>query len=440
MKNAGKIFMILCVAFSSGNIFFPQEKIALTVEDSIRLALAQNPSHLASQERVEAAQSVVREAVAGFFPSLNAQGLKTLDEKVIELEFPSLIPGEPPQRVAIDFTRDYQFSLSLSVPLFTGGRLLGGFRQANYNLKSTEESVRKSRHETVFNTKRAFYGILLAKDFIRVAEEAVSLAEKLHSNIKVQYEVGVASQFDLLRSEVQLANLKPQLIQARNNLKVMDLGLKTILGLDLNTEIEVKGKLVYQEMEPDLESCLAKALQNRPEIIQLNYQQKMAREGLKMAKGARLPSISISGQYNYWADKFSFAKDNWQSYYAVNLVFSMPIFNGFATSARIAQSHALINELELNQKGLVEMLKFEVRQAVLKINEAKETLQSQGKNVEQAQESVRIAELNFKEGLITVLDMNQAQTALTQAKTHYSQALYDYVMALAELNKAMGVE
>ncbi len=439
MKNTKKYCLILFVLLFAANFSFSQEKRILTLSDSLNIALQQNPYHLASQKKVDAAKSGVREAVSGFLPSLNAQGLYTLDEKAMELEFPSMIPGQPPQRVEIDFTRDYQFTMSLSVPLFTGGRLISGFKQANYNLDAAKEAVRQSRHTTVFNTKRVFYGILLAEEFVKVSEEAVALAEKLHNNIKIQYEVGMASQFDLLRSEVQLANLKPQLIKARNNLNIMKLNLKTILGMDQNKEIEIQGKLTYEAVEPELDACLVKAMQNRPELKQLGFHKRIAGEGLKIARAAGLPSVAISGQYNYWADKLNFNKNNWSNFYQMNLTMSIPIFNGFATGARVGQAKAAIKELEFNRKGLVDMLKFEVRQAILKINEAKESLLSQEKNVEQAEESLRIADLNFKEGLITMLDYNQAQSALTQAKTNYSQALYDYEVALAELDKAMGV-
>jgi len=439
MQKAGKILLILSLLVASGKFSFPQEKITLTLEECINLALSQNPYHLAVEERVEAAKSQVREAASNFFPSLNAQGLHTLDEKVFELEFPSFIPGEPPQRVSVDFTRDYQFSMSLSIPLFTSGRLTSGFRQAKYNLLSTEESVRQSKHTTIFNTKRAFYGYLLAQEFVKVAEETVEVAEKLYKNVKSLYDVGMASKFDLLRSEVQVANLKPQLIRARNNLKIAELSLKTLLGLDLEKPVEIKGELIYELYEPDLEKSLAEALQNRPEVSQLGYQKQAVGEMLKLARASNLPSIAVSGTYNFWADKLNFQKDTWQDFYTVNLVLNLPIFNGFATSARVAQSKAMIRELELSQKGLVDMVRFEIRQAILKLNEARESLLSQEKNVEQAQESLRIAELNYAEGMITVLDVSQAQAALSQAKTNYSQALYDYVISLAQLEKARGV-
>ena len=139
------------------------------------------------------------------------------------------------------------------------------------------------------------------------------------------------------------------------------------------------------------------------------------------------------------ADNYNLKEYTWQSYYAVNLAVSVPLFRGFASSAQIAQSKSMIREIELGKKGLEDMIRFEVRQAVLNLEDAKESLLSQEKNVEQAMESLRIAELNFAEGLVTTLDVSSAQAALSQAKTNYSQALFDYVVSLAELDKAMGV-
>ncbi|MGD8535573.1 MAG: TolC family protein [Candidatus Aminicenantes bacterium] len=438
MKKGRTILLVVLLILWAVRFSFPQEKITLTLEESIRLALSQNPYHLAAEERVETARAQVREAAAGFFPSLNAQGLHTLDEKLFELEFPDPITGQF-QRISVDFTRDYQFSLSLSLPLYTGGRLISGFKQAKYSLLSSEEAVRQSEHITVFNAKAAFYGYLLAEDFVRVAEEAVEVAEKHFKNVERLYEVGMASKFDLLRSEVELANLKPQLIKSRNNLKIAELNLKTLLGLDLSQPIEIKGELKFELFEPDLEASIDKALVKRPELSQLGYQKKMAGEMLKLARASRLPTVALSGTYNYWADRLNFEENTWQNYYAVNLALTIPIFNGFSTSAKVAQSKAMIKELDLTTKGLMDMVKFEVREALLRLNEAKESLLSQEKNVEQAEESLRIAEINFAEGMITTLDVSSVQAALTQAKTNYSQALYDYVMSLAQLDKAMGV-
>jgi outer membrane protein TolC len=432
------IFLIILFLFLIQPTF-PQERETLTLDKSVRLALTQNPYHLVSEEKVDAASSRVREATAEFMPSLNAQGQRTLLEKSMMLEFPSFIPGEPPQEVELDFTRDYQFSMSLTLPLYTGGRLMSSYKQAKYNLEATKEGVRQSKHVTVFNTKRAFFGHLLAKEFVSVAEEAVRVAEENLENVKNMYEVGMASKMDLLRSEVRLTNMQPELIAAKNSLRISELNLKTVLGMDLSQPVQIEGALTYDPFEPDVEECIATALANRPEVRQYDFQKKMAGEMLKLSRAGYLPTLAISGSYSFWAEKFNFKKDTWSSFYAVNLVLNIPVFNGFKESAQIAQSKSMIREIELNQKALQDAVELEVREAVLRLIEAKETLLSQEKNIEQARESLRITQLNFAEGMATTLDVISVEAAYSQAQVNYSQALYNYVVAVADLDRAMGV-
>lgn len=438
MKNAGKMILILTLSFGLQTFSFSQEKITLTLEECIRLALLQNPFYEAEKAKEEQASYYVREAISRFLPSLNAQGMDVLDKKAFSLEFPSIFPGQSPQKIKLDLTRTYQLSLSFSVPLFTGGRLTSGYKQANYSLMSTQEAIRQARQETVFKVKKAFYGILLTKKLADAAEEAVSLAEKHLKNVESLYAVEMASKFDLLRSEVQLANLKPQLIRATNGLKTAELGLKVVLGLDLNQPVEVKGELSYQAFEANLDDNVARALASRPEILQFQYQKLMAAEMIKTAKAAYLPVVAVGGVFHYWSDQFNFKKDSWESYYSINLILNIPIFNGFAEAAKVGQSRAVLKQLEYNQKGLLEMVKLEVHESILSLQQARESLLSQEKNVEQAQEAVKIAELSFTEGLATDLDVSSLHVALSQARTNYSQAIYDYVMALALLEKAIG--
>lgn len=414
--------------------------LSLTLEDCLTLALEQNPLYLATQERIEGARARLRQAVSGFMPQLTASGLHTLDEKLFTLEFPSFFPGQPPQRVTLDFTKDYQFSMNLSLPLFTGGRLLSGHKQARLNLESTQETVKQTRQDMVYSVTGAFYGYLLAGEFVAVSEEALALAEKHHRNVKNLYEAGLASKFDLLRAEVQVTNLKPSLLRAKNGLSQAEAGLKSLLGLDLDQPVVFSGRMEFVAFEADVEDATERALLNRPELKQMLYQRRMAAEMVKISRASGLPTVAIQGTFNYWADALSFRKNSWQDYYSINLVMSVPLFTGFSTSAQVGQSKALLRELEKTHKGLADKVRLEVRQAILNLNQARETLLSQEKNVEQARESVRIAELNYAEGLATSLDVSSVQVALAQAKTNRSQALFDYVMSLAQLKRAVGDE
>jgi outer membrane protein TolC len=438
MKKTSALIAALLVFLGSGPALPAQEKITLTLEKCLDLALSQNPFYLASRERVDAAQARVRQAAAQFFPSLSAQGQQNLDEKVFILEFPSFVPGGRPQRVAMDFTKDYQFSLALNLPLFTGGRLTSGYRSARYGYLSSQEASRQTTNETVFNVKRGFYNYLLARQLVGVTEEALALAEKTLQNVKNMFEVGMASRLDLLRAEVTVANLKPPLIQARNNVAVAELSLKTLLGLDVAQAVEVSGEMAYAPVEINLEESLARAVENRPEVSQLQYQKLMAGEMIKLARADYLPMIALSGTYSTWADKFVFTKNNWQNFYSINLVLTVPIFNGLQTPAKVAESQAQIREIEFTEKGLINNVKFEVQSAYLSLNNAREVLLSQEKNIDAARESVRVAELNYSEGLITITDLGAAQVALSEARINHLRALYEYTVSLAQLEKAVG--
>jgi outer membrane protein len=440
-KRAGTLALVSFLAVLAASLFGAQEppaKVTVTLDEAIAMALRQNPFHMAVQEKVAQARAQVRQAASGFLPSLNAQGTNTLDEKLFVLEFPSFTPGEPPQRFSIDFTKDYQMALSFSLPLYTGGRLTAGYKQANYGLEASREAVRLSEQETVFQVKQAFYGYLLAREFATVADESVGLAERFRDNVKNLYDVGMASKFELLIADVQVTNLKPAAIKAKTGIEVAALSLKTVLGVPLDTPLEVRGELASPPLDPVTEAMVEEAQAQRPEIRQLDYQRMMAGEMLKMARGAALPSLAIGGIYNLWSDKLNFQKAAWQNYYTISLSLSIPLFNGFDTLAKIGQSKAAIREIEWNRKGLAEMISLEVKQAVLNRNQARETLLSQEKNVEQAREAVRIAELNYGEGLATNLDVLTAQVGLRQASTNYSQALYDCVISDAQLEKAIG--
>jgi outer membrane protein TolC len=440
-KTAVTLVLLSILAVLGSAVLAAQEPpatVTVTLDEAIAMALLQNPFYLATQEKVAQAKAQVRQAASGFLPTLNAQGTDTLDEKLFVLEFPSLIPGQPPQRFSIDFTRDYQMALSFGLPLFSGGRLTAGYKQANYGLQASREGVRLSEQETIFNVKRAFYTYLLAKEFSAVADESLALAEGFRNNVKNLYDVGVASKFELLLAEVQVTNLKPPSIRARNGIEVAALNLKTILGLPLDTPLEIKGELVSPPLDPVTEAVVEEAQAQRPELRQLDYQRLMAGEMLKMARGTGLPSLAIGGMYNLWSDRLVFRKVDWQNYYTISLSLNIPLFNGFDTLAKVGQSKAAIREIEWNRKGLAEMISFEVKQAVLNRAQARETLLSQEKNVEQAREAVRIAELNYTEGLATNLDVVTAQVGLRQASTNYSQALYDCVISDAQLEKALG--
>ncbi len=441
MKKTAALVVLLALASAGPAKLLSQETLqplTLTLDEAIAMALLQNPSHQATQEKEAEARALARQAFSRFLPTLSGQGQNTLAEKLFFLEFPSMVPGEPPQRIAIDFTKDYQGALAFSLPVFAGGRIIAGYKQATLGVKASLETIRQSEMDTVLGVKKAFYGYLLARDFSSVADEALTLAEKFYENVKNLHEVGMASKFDLLLSEVRVANLRPQAIKARNSVQVAELGLKTVLGLDVATPLTVKGELLPPGPGDPGQDLVDQALAQRPEIRQLDFQRSIAGQSLKIARGGLLPSLAIGGTYSFWGDRLNLKRGNWQTFYTVTLNLNLPIFSAYETQAQIAQAQASMRELDWTRKGVADLISLEVRQAILEVGQSRETLRSQEKNVEQAREAVRIAGLNYAEGLVTNLDVQTAQVALSQARTNYSQALYDCAISDAQLERAIG--
>jgi len=420
-----------------------QDTLRLTLDDCIRMALEKNPGYLAVTQQTQVARGRVREALGSFLPQVNLQGSYTWLEKVFAVEIPPLFsfPGLPakPIRTELDFTLDYQGSVQFTQPIFTSGRLWHSFQQARLAQQLAVQQVRQARQQIILQTIRSFYGCLLADEFVRVAEQAVAVAQEHRQTVERQRQVGMATDFDVLRARVQEANLLPRLAQARNGQRVAYLALKTVVGLGPETPVRLIGQFEYRKPELPLEEAIRLALRRRPEVRQAEIQRDMGEHALKLVKASDNPSLALVGNYNFRSNVLTSKLDRWDDYYTVNVALSLPIFDGFTTHARVTQARAQLTSADLGLEATRRTVRLEVEQAYLKFQEAEERLNSQRTNVDQARESVRIAELSYRQGLITNLDVISAQLALTEAETNWSQALHDCSVADAEIRKAIGI-
>ncbi|MFQ5835579.1 MAG: TolC family protein, partial [bacterium] len=213
--GAGKwaIFLlssILCL------ITFPGwgEAESLTLEEAIRVALANNRKILVAKEKIEEVRQMIKEAKAGYFPTINLANTYTHLS-----EAPSMsIPGYG--GVEMGKADNYLFKLSVSQPLYTSGRLSYANKQADLGYQRAQENLKNAQNKITFQVKKAFYAALLAQENVEVTGKALDQAKRHLAVVEDFFKVGVVSRFDLLRTRVEVANLKPDLIQARNNLRL----------------------------------------------------------------------------------------------------------------------------------------------------------------------------------------------------------------------------
>jgi outer membrane protein TolC len=420
------------------NLGFAQTApMELTVEQAIQLALSNNPAQRISELEVKQYRQRLRQNF-NFLPEATLQGSKILDEKLMTIEIPPFFPGAEPTQATLRFQKDYAFSFQIVQPVFTGGKLWLNYKNAALDLKIAKEKEKNTRAETILNARKMFYNIQILQELLKAHQEAFSLAESNLANVRKSFDLGMVSQYDLLRAELAFSAVKPDVLRVENLLETSMLGLKLMLGLPGEQDVRLLGELGYKPLRLELERLLRDSRQNRSELLQLQLQRKKVDNLLKITWAQYLPNFSLVASYSYQSDLLKFSKGNWDDYYNVSLGVNFPIFTGLRRSAQIGEMHVLKKIMDQNVRQLNDANQLEVESKHRTIAQEYENIQLGLKNVESAKEGVRIAELNYREGMITILELNSSYNELTRAKVNYLQALYNYNIAIAELEKITG--
>jgi len=433
MKRA---LLILLLLSTLG--FAAEPPMDLTVDQAVQLALTNNPAYLVSQQEIRQYRYRLMQNF-GFLPEVTLQGSKILDEKSMTIEIPPFIPGTEPTRATLRFTKNYAFSFQVVQPVFTGGKIFFNYKNAELDLRLAKEKEKNSRADTILNVRKAFYNIKILQELLQAHREAYSLAEGNFNNVKNSFDLGMASQYDLLRAELAFSAVKPDVLRVENLLETSIYGLKLMLGLPSAQEIRLQGELGYRQLQLELANLLQNSLQNRSELLQLQMQKQKIDNLLKITWAQYIPNFSLVASYSYQSDYLKFTAGNWDNYYNISLGVSFPIFTGLKRSAQIGEMNVLKKIMDLNVRQLSDGTRLEVESGYRTIRQEYENIQMGLKNVESAKEGVRIAELSYKEGMITILELNSSYNELTRAKVNYLQALYNYNIAIAELEKLTGI-
>jgi len=401
---------------------------ALTLEEAMRLALANNREILVAKEKIEEARQGIKEAKAGYLPRVDLSGTYTRLN-----EAPSIsIPGYP--SIEMGKADSYLSKLSFSQPLYTGGRLSYANKGASLYYQKPQEDLKNVQGRITFQVKKAFYAVLLAQENVEVTEAALAQAKRHLAVVEDFFRVGVVSKFDLLRTRVEAANLKPDLIQARNNLRLSEENLANLLSLP-SASLKLEGELSFKPAKITLEEAIDKALKERSDLKSLKLQKEMSEVALKLAEAWNKPNLALVGNYQY--QNPSGGEDEWGGEWNLNLVLSIPLFDGWANRARVAQRRSQVKQIDLSLRRLEAGIDLEVKKAFWDVEASEERIYAQEKNIEQAEEALSIAEVRYESGAITNLEVLDAQLALTRVRLGYLKALYDHNVGMAELEKAM---
>ena len=330
-------------------------------------------------------------------------------------------------------------SLTATLPIYNGGKISGAIKQAKAGYLYSEQGVQKAYNDMRTTVTNGYFDMLQADNMQKLGRESVDrLADHL-KNVEAQYEVGVVAKVDVLRSQVELANAKQSLIKAENAYQIAEANLNKIVGLPMDTQLKLDNILVYTPYENDMQYCLDYAAMHRPELEQAKQNVEAAKGALRVAISGHMPQVNASATQN-WGNS---SGNNWpgdeNGNWAVGVTVNLNIFDSGVTVSKIHGAEANLAKAHETYRDTVDAVNLDVRSNYLNLREAEKRIDTTKLAVSQAEEDYRIAQLRYMNGVGTNTDVLDAQVALTDAKTNYLQAMYDYNTCKTNLETAIGV-
>ena len=432
-----------------------QQTLNLTLEESITRAHESNLNILSLKEKVNASEAQVRVTRARLLPNVsitsNYTYFKDLSRSVLEFgnggfpAFPSVDGigqnggnGSEQSVIEIEFGAHHnlQATLGLRQPVFAWGRYFNAYKGTQLGLEAAKKELQSGINQLSLDVSEAFHGVLLAQEFANVAQQTVDLVQEQLNMAQKKFSAGAFTNFDVLRAEVQLANTKTQLIQSRNRVVVAQNAFKNLLNINLADKIHLSGSFELPEVfDLKLDALILLGKKNRPEIQQLELSEAAGRKRLDVAKTGNRPDVSLFSNYQV-DDNEKLTKMN--RIWNIGVQIDIPIFDGMATRATVQQVKSGLEQVQLAKHQRINIVEFEVRTAYLNLIQAKSSIDVQKETVAQAEESMRIANLRYDNGMLTSVELTDAQLALAQAEVNHLQASHDYVVEFARLERAVG--
>lgn len=335
------------------------------------------------------------------------------------------------------YNNTFSNSLSVSMPLYTGGQLEGNIKNRRYGLNAADLTLENMRQTIKYQVIEAYYNVLQQQNIVGVNESAVNMAKDQMDLLQVQYEEGERAYSEVLQMQVQKANYDQNLTSAKSSLKVAKFTLLSLIDLPEDTEIELTDKFVYTPNEFSLEECEKYALENRPDLAATIYNVNQAEAAVVSARAGNLPTMTGSASKSIAANG-AFQSER-SSAWAAGISLNWSIFDNQVTGASVKAAKSEVENLKAQVEAMSKNVSLQVKSAYTQLKAAEENVLLTQKAIAQAEESYKIAVVRHTEGVDILLSVTDAQDKLTQARTNYYSALYQYNLYKAQLEKAMGI-
>ena len=399
----------------------------LGIEQAVAIALANQPTiqnrvsaYVAAQQRVAQALSPLLPQISGLWTAFQQKSVSSVT-----------VAGTGANVTLNTINLQTQATVTASQLLFDFGKNWAATDAAKANSEFARESVELQRDLIALAVKQSYYNLLLASRLVVVNAQAVDRADLNLRSAKGFFEVGTRPRFDVTRAEVDVANARVSLIRAQNAVSLSRIALNTGMGIAINAPTRVVDILAYEPFQVDRDSLVAEALRRRAEYRQAKYQVDAAEATLRQNFRNFFPDVVASGTYGS-------ARADMNEIYSYGVQLSWSIFDGGNKVARYKEAKALLESTKANVRDTELTIWQQVEQAYVNLISAEEQIGAAQKAVESAQENFRLSQGRFDAGVGTIIELTDAQLALTQAQSTQAQALTDYRLAIAQLERNLG--
>lgn len=434
--------MLLCLTASYCSVAQTQPSKIYTLEDAVKTALQKNPDLVSAKLEVERADARVSEAWGSALPSVNVAGqyVQALKKPVFFLpDFSDLKSG---RIVPIEIGTKHSMNMTVSATqILFNSAVITGVGAAKIYSGAARDLYNSKKLEIIAKVRKAYYGVLMAGEAQAMMRSNLKNAEENLRNVQRMSKQGLVSEYDELRASVGVENLRPIVIQSENNYALALDGLRGAMGIETKEAFDVQGKLQFEAVdEAIIANAMETVLKANYTLMAVRHQHELGQAAVNIQRSGFFPTLAAFGNYQYQMAKndFVFSTNDFIGSSQVGLSLSINLFDGLQTNARVEQAQLDVAKSQEQLTGLETNLRTAAHSVALQLRQAKQRIDAQGKTVEQAERGYKIATTRFTSGSGTQLEVNDAQLALTQAQVNRIQAVYDYLVASADLDQLLG--
>ena len=413
------------------------DTLRLGLDDAVRRAAQVNEDVLIARAEQARAAGIVTEIRSDALPQITADFGYTRNIQTPVIFFNQ---GGQVQQISIGNDNEYSFGLGLNQTLLDFS--LGPARTAaRLSRDATDAQVEAARNGVALRAREAYYSVLLGRELVRVQEMALEQARRRLEQVEDFQRAGTASEFDLLTAQVEVENLRPDLIQARNQLELARNRLKRTAGIPLERPLALTDTFPRPTGEPRPEEAyVEEAVNRRSDLEGQRIRVELQEENLTAQERDALPTLELVAGLTRRAssDELFPPEQDFVQTATAGLAFSLPLFDGRRRAGQVQQAEAELNREQFRLRQLRENIRLEVQQAYQEMTAARERIEALGSTVQRAERALEIAQTRFQNGLSTQVELNDAELAVTQARTNLARALHDYAVARARLLAATG--